>query len=68
MKFKVSTKDPIEANRLAKALDMALALWDIDQLLRGKAKYEDNEYADKIREEFHDILNGYGIVLDNIIE
>ncbi len=51
-----------------------LAVWDIDQHLRSAVKYgsynnrqateEEREFADKLREDIRDILNGYGIQLD----
>lgn len=52
-----------------------LVVWDLDQHLRSVVKYgsyenrqateEEMNFADKLREEIRDILNGYGIDLDN---
>lgn len=52
-----------------------LAVWDIDQHLRSVVKYgsyenrqatgEEMDFADKLREEIRDILNSYGINLEN---
>jgi len=48
--------------------DMAMALWDISQYLRGVDKYNTGDDIEKIRESFCDILNTYDINLDNLIE
>ena len=52
-----------------------LAVWDLDQELRSIVKHgyynnreateEERDFADKLREDIRDILNGYGINLDN---
>ena len=47
-----------------------LALWDLDQFLRGEMKYndiltaEEYNYAELLREKLHEILNDYHIALD----
>lgn len=40
---------------------MYSVLWDIDQLLRSAAKYQDNEAAEKIREELREYMFNQGI-------
>ena len=55
-----------------------LAMWDLDQKLRGITKYgasvlkdnnqasgEEQDIAEKLREEIRDILNGYNINLED---
>lgn len=36
-------------------------LWDIDQLLRSAAKYQNNEQAEKIREELREFMIEHGV-------
>ena len=58
-----------------KSMDMALALWDIAQILRGisRQKTHDDftdkqvEAVDIVRREFYEILEGYGINLDDMV-
>lgn len=40
---------------------MHSVLWGIDQLLRSAAKYQDNEEAEKIREELRGFMIEHGI-------
>ena len=56
--------------------ELSLALWDIDNYMRGVirgkthiGKFKDNEIdaINMVREELYNILNGYGITLDDII-
>ena len=55
-----------------------MAMWDLDQILRSTVKHgvsitnrskeasgEEMDVADKIREEIRDILNGYGLNLED---
>lgn len=72
MKAKITynlPEDQEEYHRANKAKDMALALWDISQVLREIDKYYtgDKPY-DEIRTRFYDILTRYDINLDNLIE
>jgi hypothetical protein len=68
LKFDLNEEDDVLAHkRCVKALDMALALWDIDQHLRSEAKYKDNEVAEEIRERLHEIMSEHGIIFDDII-
>ena len=58
-----------------KSMDMALALWDIEQILIGISKYKTHddftdkqvEAVDTVRSEFYKILEGYGINLDDMV-
>lgn len=40
---------------------MHSVLWEIDQLLRSAAKYQDNEEAEKIREELRGFMIQHGV-------
>lgn len=40
---------------------MHSVLWEIDQLLRSAAKYQDNDEAEKIREELRGFMIEHGI-------
>lgn len=67
--------DVIEYNRVNKVLDLALAIWDIDNFLRSKTKYapdnmpqEKYEAYNEVREELYEILNKYSINMDNILK
>lgn len=67
--------DKVEYDRANKALDLCLALWDIEQYLRAKTKYapddmpdEVYEALDKAREEFYNIMNEHNISLDNLLK
>lgn len=40
---------------------MHSVLWEIDQLLRSAAKYQNNEEAEKIREELRGFMIEHGI-------
>ena len=59
--------DQEHIKRAVKATKMALALWDIDQMLRSQAKYHDNHQAAELREKMREIMEGYGIDLDDLI-
>jgi hypothetical protein len=51
-----------------------MAMWDLDQLLRGTTKYgsferreatsEEQDMAQKLRDAMRDILNEYNLILD----
>jgi hypothetical protein len=59
MKITIKTEDQKEAMRHVKALDMALALFDIHQLM-----YRDDAELDTV----NGILAKYNIILDDLIE
>ena len=69
--------NPEDANdykRANKALDMAIALWDIDQYLRAETKYNEELTQDAYdalataREKFYQILNERNINMDEILK
>ena len=67
--FNLSDPDDVMAHkRCVKALDLALALWDIDQHLRWESKYKDNEMAEVIREKLREIMDEYGLVFDDLMD
>ena len=58
--------------RCVKAVNMAIALWDMDQYLRAKLKHgelEDGAYGalSHARETLRDIMNDHSIDLDELI-
>lgn len=56
--------------RCVKALDLVLALWDIDQVLRDTVKYGEGiqaTYCQEVRDKFWDILRDRDINLDELI-
>jgi hypothetical protein len=69
-----STVEADEAKIALQAGDWKMAVWDIDQYLRGITKHSsldgreatelEIEFADKIREELRDILNVWNLKLD----
>jgi hypothetical protein len=61
-------EEPKALLRAVKSLDVVLVLWDIDQYLRGEAKYNDNEEAQKIRDAMYDIMDSHGVVLNDLVE
>ena len=69
LEFDLNEPDDIIAHkRCVKALDLTLALWDIDQYLRSESKYKDNEMAQEIREKMSEIMGEYGLTFDNLIQ
>ena len=69
MKARLTYNLPDDAKdhlRAVKSLDMALALWDVDKLLRSVEKYQDEPDIVKIRSDFYDILEKYDINLDTV--
>ena len=77
LEYNLDERDDIEAHlRAVKSLDMALVLWDMDQYLRAKMKYgnNDSELSDdaykaleEAREELRDFMSSRGINLDELI-
>jgi len=69
LEFDLNEPDDIIAHkRCVKALDLTLALWDIDQYLRSESKYKDNEMVQEIREKMSEIMGEYGLTFDNLIQ
>jgi len=67
MKIIFETEDEQEAKRLAKANDMAAALWEIVHNVWREFKYSDYDYHpawDKIR----DVLDDHGINIDDLVK
>ena len=64
-RYTLTTTNKREFQQALKATDYLLALWDMDQWLRGQIKYEGKEY-DEVREELHNILERHGIDLDDL--
>jgi hypothetical protein len=63
MKVTFESEDTKEINRLAKSLDMALALFEIKYNLFRKI-----EHNTEIAEEIYEILEDNGINLNDLIE
>lgn len=56
-----------------KALDLALSLWDVDQHLRSKLKYEEleddvHDALQEVRDKLWEIMGERGVDLDRLIE
>lgn len=73
-----SVEESQDARVALDAMKWKMAMWDLDQLLRSTTKHgvsiiernkeasnEELNFADKIREEIRDILNGYGLNLED---
>jgi hypothetical protein len=75
LEFDLNEPDDVEAHKRAvKALDLVIALWDIDQYLRSSLKYSsdgltEDQYKvlDETREKFHDILRDRNISFDELL-
>jgi len=76
LEFDLNETNDISAHKRAvKALDMAIALWDIEQYLRSQTKYapdsmpqEAYDALEKAREKFYEILNDHNIGIDEILK
>ena len=75
LEFDLSNPDDVnDYKRTNQALDMALALWDIDQYLRAETKYNEELTQDAYdalaiaREKFYQILNEHNINMDEILK
>ena len=72
--FTITTTDPVEAKRLAKALDMARALFEITYNLKKRTEWaienvkDPFEAHEKIFEEIYSVLEQHNIDIDDIIE
>jgi hypothetical protein len=66
MKAVFTSEDPEEIRRLAKCTDMALALWEIDQLLSKIDEEEGSTMFDLIG-SIQDVYISRGIVLHDIV-
>jgi len=75
LEFDLNEQEDVAAHKRAtKALDMALALWDIDHYLRTQVKYnealtqEAHDACESARERFYEILNERNISIDEILQ
>jgi hypothetical protein len=59
MKATFKTKDPYEAKRLAKSVDMAMFILDLVNM-----DYDHQKELDKI----HELLYRHGIIIDDLVE
>ena len=73
-----SVEEEADARNALDGYKWKLAMWDLDQKLRGITKYGasiaipntlatgvEQDIADKLREEIREILNGYNLNLEN---
>lgn len=73
LEFDLNDLDDVMAHKRAVlALDMALALYDIDSYLRGQLKHgelSDEAWGalDKVRERFYDVLRERSLSLDDLV-
>jgi hypothetical protein len=76
LEFDLSNPDDVnDYKRANQALDIALALWDIDQYLRAQTKYAPDSMPEEAynalseaREKFYQILNERNINMDEILQ
>lgn len=73
LEFNLDESDDRDAHmRAVKSLNMALALWEMDQYLRAECKYgelSDEAYTttEKAREKLREILNENNLNFDELI-
>jgi len=67
MKAYLKPEDDQELKRMVKSLDMALALWDMNQWLRNEIKYSQKEHLQEARDELYRIMDDHRIYLDELI-
>ena len=74
LEFDLNEPDDVQAHKRAvKALDMAMALWDMDEYLRQQLKYNDKitgevyDALDKAREQLRGFMNEHNVDLDELI-
>ena len=73
-----SVEESQDARVALDAMKWKMSMWDLDQKLRTVTKHgikfssnnqeatsEEIDFADKVREEIRDILNGYGLNLED---
>ena len=63
--------DALELEMALNASKLSLIIWDLDQFLRGRAKYgtaeEQTIDVDDMREKLRDLLNDYGLSFEHKI-
>ena len=73
LEFDLNEQDDKEAHlRATLSLDMALAIWDMEQEFRGRLKHGqlgEVEYkvTEDLRNSFYQILNKHGVDLDKMM-
>ena len=76
LEFDLNEPDDIEAHKRAvKSLDLVLALWDMDQYLRGLIKYGDDieltdeqyKTLEETRTKLRQILSEYNISFEELL-
>lgn len=68
-------EDVVAHKRAVKALDLILALWDMDQYLRSQTKYAPDSMSSEVwdaladvREKLHEIKTEYNISFDELLK
>ena len=75
LKFNLDDSADREAHlRAVKALDLAIALWDMDQYLRAQTKYAPDSMSDEVyktlqetRDKLREIMSDNSIDLDELM-
>jgi hypothetical protein len=74
LEFDLNEVEDVTAHKRAvKAIDMAMALWDMDQYLRQQLKYNDKitgevyDALDKAREQLREFMNQHNVDLDELL-
>lgn len=67
MKATFTSEDPQEINRLAKANDMTLFIWELVHNGWREFKHTDYDY-EKSWNKIHDLLEQYKIDIDDLVE
>jgi hypothetical protein len=74
LEFDLNEVEDVTAHKRAvKDIDMAMALWDMDQYLRQQLKYNDKitgevyDALDKAREQLRDFMNNHNVDLDELL-
>lgn len=66
-------EDASEHMRMIKSLSIVVVLWEMDQYLRARLKYEDSmsedEYkaVDAAREKLYELMNAHSVSLDELM-
>ena len=69
LKFDLSIpEDQQDFDRVTKALNMAVAIWEYDQYLRGEYKHGENEHAYAFRKKFREFLTDNDLDIDRLLQ
>jgi hypothetical protein len=69
LKFDLSNpEDQHNFDRVNKALNMAVAIWEYDQYLRGEYKHGENEHAYAFRKKFREFLTDNDLDIDRLLQ